>query len=370
MPLSSVMVLPADLWVAVYDWSRGRALPRVDRSLDTLLRGRHVVCRPGQRDDPETVVACRRMMSRYGAGAIRSLTVRCANIWRPGVADQFQEDLIALPHLWAPMSGLEELVLDCAGTALGDAHLESLCKGLVTWWPGDSDPHAPPLRCLAVNLRRTFVQSPGLWRLGHTILHLTLLTRLQLDVHDNHRLCVQPLLEAVSILPGLTDLALNLSNTRPCIPHGGVCAPFVCPPPPHPVFTEDTIARLLRLLTGPSRTTLRSLIWHLRRVGCTHAGLARFVDALAAMPGLRRCEWDVSFNPELMANHPSFGAGWPGWWTALTDHVASRDGLTVHVYAAPCCGDVLWNVFSPIVERPHTRLTLFRQPHYPFGLFF
>jgi hypothetical protein len=143
-------MLPIEIWLAVYDWARGHALPLVNRQLRESLWGRHVICRPG---------AAMGTLFASSARGIRSLTVRCVRGGMrrcPGVLERLRRDLAALLPLWAHMTALEELVLDCADTALDDAQLERLCTTLF-----DARGCAP-LRCVAVNLRRTFVQSPGL----------------------------------------------------------------------------------------------------------------------------------------------------------------------------------------------------------------
>jgi hypothetical protein len=118
-------------------------------------------------------------------------------------------------------------------------------------------------------------------------------------------------------------------------------------------FTEDANSSLLlRLLLGPSRATLRTLVWHVRRGGCTHAGLARLADVLVTLPALRLCVWDVSFTQEL--EH------WISWWSTLTRGVAARPELTVRVHAAPVPSGVVTGASS-------SRLTLSHEPCHTFG---
>lgn len=149
---SHVTMLPVEIWLAVHDWARGHALPMVNRELRESLWGRHVTYRPG--------AAMGTTLFALSAG-IRSLTVRCVRGTqrRPGVLERLRSDLAALLPLWARMTALEELVLDCAGTALDDAQLERLCTSLLVF---DDPRRQSTLRCVAVDVRQTFVQSPGL----------------------------------------------------------------------------------------------------------------------------------------------------------------------------------------------------------------
>lgn len=119
------------------------------------------------------------------------------------------------------------------------------------------------------------------------------------------------------------------------------------------ILTEDAnSALLLRLLLGPSRATLRTLVWHVRRGGCTHAGLARLADVLVTLPALRLCVWDVSFTQEL--------ENWIVWWSTLSRGVTARPGLTVRVHAAPLPTTVVTGASS-------SRLTLSHEPCHTFG---